>query len=386
MPKPTTATRLVAAAVLMTMLSSACSAADDSTESSHQPTVVTQPSESGPPGTLLDSDRISSVPGSRAWRIVYHSRDRSGADIAVTGQLVVPEGEPPPGGWPLVDWGHPTTGTADSCAPSWAGPTQLHLASEIVEEGWAMVATDYAGLGTEGPHPYLVGGSEAHAVLDAARAASQVEGGGIATDPPVVLAGFSQGGHAVLWAAQERSEYAPELSVLGVAVAAPVSDVTRFVERAEVRSEQFGVLVAVVYGFDAAYAELNVDDVLSPRALQLLPLTEEVCIGELVVAYTQPTEELLLASPRALEPWSRRLRANMAGTSQLGLPVLVVQGSEDPIVFPGITEELVDRLCGLGDPVEYVVKPHADHAVLSSGDVLPWLRARFAREAPGSDC
>jgi hypothetical protein len=34
----------------------------------------------------------------------------------------------------------------------------------LIEQGAVVVATDYPGLGTAGPHPYLVGDSEARAV------------------------------------------------------------------------------------------------------------------------------------------------------------------------------------------------------------------------------
>ena len=49
----------------------------------------------------------------------------------------------------------------------------------MVERGYAVAATDYPGLGTPGPHPYLVGVSEARAVLDPApRAARTMPGVG----------------------------------------------------------------------------------------------------------------------------------------------------------------------------------------------------------------
>jgi pimeloyl-ACP methyl ester carboxylesterase len=56
-------------------------------------------------------------------------------------------------------------------------------------------------------------------VLDAARAARQLDGAG--AGGRVVLAGHSEGGHAVLWAAELATSYAPELQVTGVAALAP---------------------------------------------------------------------------------------------------------------------------------------------------------------------
>ena len=79
------------------------------------------------------------------------------------------------GPWPVIDWNHSTTGYAEHCAPSlqerpfWAGA--LYFPRKVIAEGWAIVATDYIGLGTQGPHPYLFGKPSAYASLDAVRAA-----------------------------------------------------------------------------------------------------------------------------------------------------------------------------------------------------------------------
>ena len=89
--------------------------------------------------------------------------------------------------------------------------------------GYVVAATDYEGLGTPGVHPYLVGESEGRGVLDAARAAKALA----ATDAgdQVLVFGHSQGGQAALFAGELAASYAPELTVLGVAAAAPAADV-----------------------------------------------------------------------------------------------------------------------------------------------------------------
>ena len=87
---------------------------------------------------------------------------------------------------------------------------------------YAVVATDYAGLGTPGPHPYLVGDGSAYSVLDSIRAAREFGRGGIGNR--YVVWGESQGGHAALWTGQYAANYAPELQLVGVAAAAPPTD------------------------------------------------------------------------------------------------------------------------------------------------------------------
>src|SRR5690606_28382300 len=51
-------------------------------------------------------------------RVLYASQDHTGRTVPVSGTVLVPQGAAPDGGWPVVSWGHGTTGVADVCAPS----------------------------------------------------------------------------------------------------------------------------------------------------------------------------------------------------------------------------------------------------------------------------
>jgi hypothetical protein len=93
---------------------------------------------------------------------------------------------------------------------------------QILAQGWVLVATDYTGLGTEGPTPFLIGQGEARSVLDAVRAARQLKQVSLADK--TVIRGHSQGGHAALWAGILAPAYAPGDNVIGVAAPAPASD------------------------------------------------------------------------------------------------------------------------------------------------------------------
>ena len=71
-------------------------------------------------GTLIWSRRVVDGPtiGGTTHLVMYRSTSAKGEPVAVSGVVSVPEGEPPAGGWPVISWGHGTTGTADRCAPS----------------------------------------------------------------------------------------------------------------------------------------------------------------------------------------------------------------------------------------------------------------------------
>src|SRR6201995_1373158 len=146
-----------------------------------------------------------------------------GEPIAVPGVILVPPGPAPAGGRPIVAWAHPTTGVVPHCAPSLAIFVFQQMAGlrQLIEQGAIVAATDYPGLGTPGPHPYLVGDSEARAVIDSVRAVRDLPGadGG----SRYAVWGHSQGGQASLYTGLIARSYAPELDLVGVAAAAPAT-------------------------------------------------------------------------------------------------------------------------------------------------------------------
>ncbi len=171
------------------------------------------------PGTPLRSEALPPhlvLPGaSRGERILYASTD--GLDgrsrVAVSGALFRPKGDPPPGGWPLVAWAHGTVGTADRCAPSFAGRSgrDVRYLDAWLSAGFAVVATDYQGLGTPGGHPYLAVRPEAYGVLDSVRAVRGRDQIGEA----VLVVGQSQGAGAAFAAAALAPSYAPDVELRG---------------------------------------------------------------------------------------------------------------------------------------------------------------------------
>ena len=168
------------------------------------------------PGTLIRAEPIGAPAGARAWRILYHSRALDGRDVAESGLVVAPTGPAPAGGRPVMSWAHGTSGLADTCAPSRAADaaSAVPYVADLLARGYVVAAADYEGLGTPGPHPYLVGPSEGRSVLDAARAARHVDGAGAGRT--VVVAGHSQGGQAAVFAGELARRYAPDLDVRGV--------------------------------------------------------------------------------------------------------------------------------------------------------------------------
>src|SRR5580698_7372343 len=176
-------------------------------------------------GALIRSEPIEGAPdGATAYRVLYKSEGLQGEPIAVSGVVIIPAGPPPANGRPIIAWAHPTTGIVPKCAPSLARVffQSIQGLNQMLQRGYVVAATDYPGLGTAGPHPYLVGISEGRAVLDSVRAARGMPG--VGEGRRYAVWGHSQGGQAALFTGLLTKTYAPELQLVGVAAAAPATE------------------------------------------------------------------------------------------------------------------------------------------------------------------
>src|SRR3954447_6295198 len=217
--------------------------------------------------------------------VLYRSIGENGKPIAVSGAVAVPRGKPPKGGWPILTWAHGTTGIADICAPTRAPLAVSYVKDPLgafLKAGFAVVSTDYQGLGTPGTHLYLVGKEEGRSVLDIVRAARQL-------DPRlgkrVVIAGHSQGGHAALWAAALAPKWTPELDVKGTVAYAPASHIeqqARILLTLNASSPALTALGALIFrGIDAAHPTLHLSGLFTPQAAALYPQTLTQCLPAL---------------------------------------------------------------------------------------------------------
>ena len=315
--------------------------------------------------------------------LLYRSTGVSGRRTAVSGALAIPNGRPPKGGWPLITWAHGTTGIADACAPSRSGASAPPLLARWLDAGYAVVRTDYEGLGTRGDHPYLNGRSEGAAVLDAARAARKLDR---RIGKRVVIAGHSQGGQAALWAASMAPSYAGDLKLRGTVAFAPVSHLaeqTAVLPGLTAPSPLSGLVALILRGIDIARPELGVPGALSDAAAPLYPRTLTECLGALTASYGALAPASLLrpgvdvgpaigALGRLDDPEGLRIRA----------PLRVQQGTADTTVFKVFTDPLVADYRKRGNPVTYRTYEGVDHGGIvtnakSAADATKYIRKRF---------
>ena len=162
---------------------------------------------------------VTPFSGAAVYRIAYRTTRWEGEEGIGTARIYLPDTAHPTGPMPVVVATHGTIGLADLCAPSKYDDVSTYLTLPFAGNGFAVVAPDYAGLGTDGVQGYGDNADTAHSVLDAARALREA----VTPDslaPGVIVSGHSQGGGAALSAHAFGSVYG-DGDVLGVIPFAP---------------------------------------------------------------------------------------------------------------------------------------------------------------------
>lgn len=344
-----------------------------------------------PAGRAGDVIWQSSTPsghwGSSAWKVLYRSTSATGQPIVVSGALLIPDAAWTGGGpRPLVSVAPGTRGLGDSCAPS----KGLSGLDALLNKGWAVVQTDYEGLGTPGDHTYMVGPSQGHAVLDAARAALQLKPGGLTAQSPIVLNGYSQGGAGAVSAGEEKATYAPELNVKGVAAGGVPADLNAVSANLE-GTFFFGLLAMASSGFDAAYPEVNLESYLTPQANTDLVRYRTQCMIDITLGLANKKMADLLINPASNPLTQPQIQARIAdsylGNVAPALPHYLYHGVTDQIIPFAVGTGLRDRYCAKGVTVQWKEYPGVDHiAGATVTDYVNWIDQRFKGVAATSTC
>jgi len=365
----------------------------------HAQTPFYQASESqvrGEPGTIIRSEPMMFAPaGAQAYRVLYRSTGLHGEPIAVSGVIVVPPGPAPAGGRPIVAWAHPTTGVVPHCAPSLAIFVFQQMAGlrQLIEQGAIVAATDYPGLGTAGPHPYLVGDSEARAVIDSVRAARNLAGAGAASE--FAVWGHSQGGQASLYTGLIAKTYAPELHLVGVAAAAPATSLVMLMGDDFKTSGGKNLTAMTLWSWSRVFGA-PIDEVVVPDAMPSVDRLADECIESIfdIMARRQtekPLEQHFLSVPNiaTVDPWRTIAARNTPGTLPPGIPLFLAQGTTDTIVRPDVTRAYMQRQCKAGGKVSIMWVPNVGHGFVardSADAAVAWMMDRFNGRPAPSDC
>jgi hypothetical protein len=353
------------------------------------------------PGTLLRQEPMEthqSVPGAtQNIRLLYTSTDGLAGDArtVVSGGLFLPPGSPPEGGWPLLLWSHGTVGIADKCAPSWTGYVPFHQEhlEHWLNNGYAIVTSDYQGLGTKGTHPYLATQPAAYSNLDAIRA---VQGADFPLSDRVVVAGQSQGAGAAIATAGHLAAYAPEIDLRGVvATGVPYFTPEALIAVQEARPNdvvdpQLGYNFLALTLLAQIDPDFQLDDYVSEEALPTARAVEHICnrdmrarIEEAGLTYDNtfrqsPSEALKQAFAMMQFP-----------TLDLPVPLFVGIGSADRDTPPRMQAGFVKAACAAGSDIEAHLYENFDHLTAlnhSLGDSTLFVASAFSDGNIAGNC
>lgn len=374
-----------------------------------------------PPGSVLRREPLERalVPPSTgvAERILYASTSGWGKPrrIATSGEVLLPRGTPPAGGWPVIAWAHGTTGVADACAPSRRAPSSEDAAAlgHWLDQGYAIVATDYEGLGTAGPHPYFGVKAAAYSVLDSVRAARRAFP---MLSPRTIIVGHSQGAHAALSAGLIAPKYAPELDIRGI-VATGVPGERGFEAAADalpsqiaraplpepaaprglvrgVAMDRFDGWTIVMMHYFASYAAVErgfrARDWLTPRGLALRDEMARTCRGPVQTALfadKPPSSAIFAQDPALLE--ARHTNARRYPDPAFRMPVFFGIGLADAFTAPELAFNVARSACIRGSAVTVRFYPgigHSGSMRAAESDASSFARKAFDGSAAPQDC
>ncbi len=308
-----------------------------------------------------------------ATRLMYRSTDARGNPNAVTGTYFEPDNPwPGRGPRPLIALAPGTQGQGDQCAPSRVFGQSIHfssglditmgyeelMAATLVARGFAVVVTDYEGLGTPGVHTYVNRLSSAHALLDAVRAAKRLGGTSLTPDGPVALWGYSQGGGASAAAVELAPQYAPDIDLVGAYVGAPPANIPELLPYID-GSILVGAAAYMINGAIAAYPEAGeaIHAMMSPVGEDWLNRAKDQCVVETALTFgfhhlseyfnEDPTQAM------SKEPFRGLLDLQRIGRLRPQAPVFIDSNRFDPLVPWTGANQLGRDWCALGADVQF---------------------------------
>jgi pimeloyl-ACP methyl ester carboxylesterase len=339
--------------------------------------------------------------GVRSLLLRFETRALDGSRTEALAHLFVPQ-QTADGGM-LLAFAPGSTGLVDACAPSIdyvnGGGLDTYGAYGLAYAGQGIptVVPNYLGFfDPETRQPYFVADAEATVVLDALRAAGAALAGMDAALGPAhaFVAGFSQGGHAAFATADRAADFAPDVPLAGVIGFGPSGEV-------DVVLRAFPYVAPwILVAYDETYpGRIDPAALVAERyASSLAADADRHCIAGVQAYYPgnpdAVLEPSLAASLRAgtLEEThpdlAELVAANDTGIVAHGLPVIILQGVDDPVApFPD-QSRFVRRLCEMEIPVRYPNYLRTRHETRYIGfeEALAWMRARAAGETAPNDC
>jgi hypothetical protein len=349
---------------------------------------------SGPPrgaGELIQTvplDPVLSLPSAAAaYRFLYSTTNQHNQSAVGTAAVFTPKVAPPEGGWPVIAWAHGTVGLGDDCTPS-AQPRSdrdTEYLSHWLDQGYAVVAADYVGLGTPGLMSYLNGVTTARGIVDSVIAAHKMQ---LPLSRKWAVVGQSQGGAAAIDTARWATEFSAGsgLDFRGVVATGTPANVASLIKQAGPNMPVPPNLDSIANAYTAYIAaalrearpDLDINEALTPAGRAAADKAETLCVHDLADALADMTVTGFFGSQLGSIPGFDEFIDAFMGTPQSGFdrPIFLGVGLLDRDVPPEMTLTFHDQLVANGQDVTLKVYPDDDHSstvLASMVDSTPFL-------------
>ncbi len=328
----------------------------------------------------------------RAIQLLYRTTDLRGTPEAAVTTVIVPTDRAPHTPRPIVSYQCAIDSVSPRCFPSYAMRWGAHalgsfaqleylLVAAALAEGWAVSIPDHEGTHGLWGAPHEPG----YRALDGLRAALGYDRVGLSPQAPVGLWGYSGGGLATAWAAEEHGTYAPELNVVGAVLGSPIGDLGSTFRRLN-GSIYAGLPGAVVAALTHVYPQLDriLQEHTTREGKSMLARIQRMTTAHAVVRFVGMDMSNLIDRPLTelldLPEVEKILDEIKLGSAAPTPPVLIVQAVHDQIGSVESIDALADAYTAGGANVTYHRDRFSEHLLLhpmSAPMALRWLIDRF---------
>lgn len=296
------------------------------------------------------------IPGSNLFagarqgnQFTYWSVGADGAAHLSTGSLYLPPQAAPAGGYPIVVWAHGSRGLADTCAPS-VHPTDTDLDAlrTWLRRGYAVVGTDYAGLGTTGTPQYYDVEATARNIVDAVRAGRDISD---QLSARWAVVGEGQGASAAIALARSAPKLqGPKLDYRGSAATSIPADFASLLSNlgpTTTLTAPPGWVSDALYTLAAirtAHPEVGLDGYLSDAGRTWMTKAQNQCVGDLTREVAGLSLGSLFSRPLAQNSTLTTILSSASTLPSSGFtrPVLMTQTLQDPNVVVPLTLKYIN--------------------------------------------
>lgn len=340
------------------------------------------------PGDVIDSRPVvvrlfRRRIGVDAWHVKFRTTTADGTAASGVATVMLPRRAAPGGRRSLLAYQPAIDSLGPAGDPSYTLQRGDHLELPIMllalRRGWVVIAVDWTG-----PQRSFVDlPLAARFVLDGIRAALRFEPARLDTSTPVALWGYSGGGLATLFAAEQHPQYAPELNIVGAAAGGGGVDMTSSPEMFEVGNLLSGIPFGACIAASRAFPDFDLAGHLTPHGLAMVAAAEEMTMEQLALSFPFVRMSSILTVPTVSDlPGAQAgFEATRCGQGTPATAMLLYHAVHDQATEIADVDTLVETYRAAGVDVLYRRYRFGEHLIVMFRAVPVVLRFLGERAA-----